>query len=149
MTVNPSKSKCITFSGKNKKNNKDTFVIGKNNLDNVYEFTYLGIKIDATGSLKSSIDELTTKANKAKYALNNIAKLKRIPIKEALRLFDSCILPILSYGSEIWVINQTLDCDKWDTTQTEKSHLNFLKHILGVNSSFKAFFAEQIFENIH
>ena len=65
----------------------------------------------------------------------NIAKLKQIPIKAALRLFDSCILPILSYGSEIWAINQTLDCDKWDTTPTEKSHLNFLKHILGVNRS--------------
>ena len=124
MTVNPSKSKCITFSGKNKKNNKDTFVIGKNNLDNVCEFTYLGIKINAAGSLKSSIDELTTKANKAKYALNNIAKLKRIPIKPALCLFDSCILPILSYGSEIWAINQTLDCDKWDTTPTKKAISN-------------------------
>ena len=44
-------------------------------------------------------------------------------------------LPILSYRSEIWAINQTLDCDKWDTTPTEKSHLNFLKHILGVNRS--------------
>ena len=90
MTVNPSKSKCITFSVKNKKNNKDTFVIGKTNLDNVCEFTYLGKKINAAGSLKSSIDELTTKANTAKYALNNIAKLKRIPIKAALCLFDSC-----------------------------------------------------------
>ena len=89
LTVNLSKSKCITFSGKNKKNNKDTFVIGKNNLDNICEFTYLGIQINAAGSFKSSIDELTTKANKAKYALNNTAKLKRIPIKVALRLFDS------------------------------------------------------------
>ena len=41
---------------------------------------------------------------KAKYALNNIAKLKLLPIKTALRLFDAMILPILSYCSEKWAL---------------------------------------------
>ena len=51
LTVNPSKSKCITFSRKNKKNNKDSFVMGKNNLDNVSEFSYLGKKLMLLGLL--------------------------------------------------------------------------------------------------
>ena len=47
------------------------------------------------------MDTLCTKANKAKYALNNIVKFKCIPVKTAIRLFDATILPILTYGSEV------------------------------------------------
>ena len=32
-------------------------------------------------------------------------------------------------------MNATLDYDKWDKTSTEQAHLNFIKHILGVNRS--------------
>ena len=109
MTVNATKSKCITFSKKNKKNKKDIFTIGDNPLENVCQFTYLGVDISASGSLKASMDTLCTKANKAKYALNNIAKFKRVPVKTAIRLFDATISPILTYDSELWLLNSTLD----------------------------------------
>ena len=78
---------------------------------------------------------LNSKANKAKFALNYIAKLKQIPVKTAIYLFDAAVLPIITYGSEIWDLNATLDPDKWDKTSTEQAHLNFIKHILGVNRS--------------
>ena len=135
LTVNAIKSKCITFSRKNKKNKKDIFTIGDNPLENVCQFTYLGVDISASGSLKASMDSLCTKANRAKYALNNIAKFKRIPVKTAIRLFDATILPILTYGSEIWALNSTLDYDKWNSCPLEKSHLDFIRHILGTNRS--------------
>ena len=59
----------------------------------------------------------------------------QIPVKTALRLFDAVVLPILTYGSEAWALHLTLDHGKWDKTTTERTHLNFLKHILGVNRS--------------
>ena len=68
--------------------------------------------ISASVSMKASMDALCTKANKAKYALNNIAKFKRIPVKTAIRLFDATILLILTYGSEVWALNSILDYDK-------------------------------------
>ena len=77
------------------------FIIEDNLLENVCQFTYLGVDISATGSLEPSADSLCTKANKAKYALNNFAKLKCIPVKAAIRLFDATILPILTYGSKV------------------------------------------------
>ena len=106
MTVNTGKSKYITFPRKNKKNKKNIFTIGDNPLD------HLGVDISASRSMKTSMDTLSTKANKAKYALNNIAKFKRIPVKTAIRLFDAIILPILTYGSEIWALNSTLNYGK-------------------------------------
>ena len=78
---------------------------------------------------------LSSKASKAKFALNNIAKLKQIPVKTATYLFDAVVLPILTYGLEIWALNAILDHDKWDKTPTEQAHLNFIKHILGDNRS--------------
>ena len=91
--------------------------------------------ISASGSLKASMDSLSIKANKAKYALNNIAKLKCIPVKTAIRLLDASILPILMYGSEVWALYSTLDYDKWDSCLLKKSHLDFITHILGTNRS--------------
>ena len=64
-----------------------------------------------------------------------LQKLKQIPVKTAIYLFDAAVLPILTYGSEIWALNATLDHDIWDKTSTEQVHLNFIKHILGVNRS--------------
>ena len=78
---------------------------------------------------------LSSKANKAKFALNNIAKLKQIPVKAAIYLSDAAVLPIITYGSEIWGLNATLDHDKWDKTSTEQTDLNLIKHIFGVNGS--------------
>ena len=97
---------------KNKRNKKDVFTIGTTELENVTEYTYLGLKINATGSFQNSLDMLSEKANRAKFALNNKAKLKQIPVKTALRLFDAVVLPILTYGSEAWALHLTLDHDK-------------------------------------
>ena len=129
------KNKMYDIFFKKQKNTKDLFAIGSCHQENVIEFTYLGLKIDAAGSLSASATMLSSKANKAKFALNNIAELKQIPVKTAIYLFDAAVLPILTYGSEIRALNATLDHNKWDKTSTEEAHLNFIKHILGVNRS--------------
>ena len=131
----PIKSKCITFSTKNKRNKKDIFHTGTTPLENVTEYTSFRLKVNVAGSFLLSKNFLSDKANRTKYALNNISKLKHLPVKTAIRLFDAAVLPILTYGAEVWTLNLTLDNDKWDHTTTEVVHLNFIKHILGVNRS--------------
>ena len=56
-------------------------------------------------------------------------------MKTMLKLFDTCIVPIILYGSEVWAPFMNHDWVKWDTTQTEKIHTQFLKRLLGVNRS--------------
>ena len=90
------------------------------------KYTDLGLKVNAAGSFLLSKNFLGGKANRAKYALNNIAKLKHLPVKTAIRLFDAAVLPILTYGAEVWALILTLDNDKWDQT-TEGVHLNLYK----------------------
>ena len=57
------------------------------------------------------------------------------PIKTMLNLFDTCIIPILIYGSEVCAPFMDHDWVKWDKTQTGKIHIQFLKTLLGVNRS--------------
>ena len=45
------------------------------------------------------------------------------------------ILPILTYGSEVWGIYLNMDSTKWDKCEIEQTHLQFCKHILGINRS--------------
>ena len=92
-------------------------------------------KTDAAGSLSASAIMLSSNANKAKLALNNIVKLKQIPVKTVIYIFDAAALPVLTYGSEIWALNATLDHDKWHQTSTEQAHVDFIKQVLGVDRS--------------
>lgn len=133
LNINTEKTKCITFQKKNRKNSSNSFFIGDEVLSNVAEFKYLGFLISANGSLKPSMENLSIKANKAIFAINNRIKFKKLQPSSALKIFDTAVLPILTYGSEVWGAFLNLDYDKWDSSDCEKIHIRFCKHILGVN----------------
>ena len=135
MNLNVKKTKCITFQKKNRTNKKNTFMFGNKEIESVSSFNYLGMTINANGSLHSSMENLSCKAQRAVYALNNRFPIKRLPIKAALKLFDSVVTPILLYGSEIWGTYNYLSFEKWDKCDMERVHLNFCKRLLGVNRS--------------
>ena len=75
------------------------------------------------------------KANRACFALNNHLKVREIPVLTALKLFDATVLPILTYGAEVWAAFERNIYESWNLGLTEQVHLNFCKHILGVNMS--------------
>ena len=54
---------------------------------------------------------MSEKAMTACFALNKKIKIKRIPVNVALRLFDGCILPILTYGAETSAAFERFDFD--------------------------------------
>ena len=110
------------------------FTINSKIIENTKEFKYLGISINSKDcSFKPTLSDLSSKANKAIYSLLSKMPVKLIPVKTMLKLFNSCIAPILlwkwSMGSlhEFWL--ETLGYyTNWKDTQ-------FLKRILGVNRS--------------
>ena len=135
LEVNTTKTKCMVFQKKSRKYTKHQFRINNKVLDNVTEFTYLGITINAGCSFKPTIQTLSEKAMKAIFVLNNKFKFSKMPLNVAMKLFDACIMLVLIYGSEIWGDMFNSDIVKWDSLDTEKVHLQFCKHILGVNRS--------------
>ena len=71
--------------------------------------------------------KLMDQARKALYCLYRKLRNISIPIDLQFKLFDTLILPILTYGSEIWGYE--------NTKQLEKFHLQFCRNILGVRTT--------------
>ena len=65
---------------------------------------------------------------KALYSLNSLFDVRSMPVTlaEEIKLFDTMVSPILSYGSELWGFHSAPDI--------EKVHLKFLKQVLGVKA---------------
>ena len=153
--VNTSKTKAMTISGPEIKTNDAHFTLGDSYLKNVDEYCYLGITIHKSGSLKTAIDVLKTKATRAFFGLKRTVMRSSVSFTAMRTLFDSLIKPVILYGAPIWLpslsavkqIAKELRCTdsmsnlgpstnlakKIANLPCEKVHLSFLRWALGVH----------------
>ena len=133
LSINIKKTKTVVF---NRGNNliKACFYVGGSAIENVKTFKYLGFTISAKNcSFKNTIDDLCVKANRAIFAIKAKAKLSKLPLKLSLKIFNSQIVPILLYGSEVWGPFMDYNFETWDNSKTERIHTQFLKQALVCN----------------
>ena len=99
--------------------------------EHVSEYKYLGcIFSNKKKMFHEHIDHLHTQAMKAIFQIKRLDKnFGKLSVKMALMLFDSLVLPILEYGSEIWADSKEV------TDKLELLHLRYLKQLLGVKKS--------------
>ena len=106
------------------------FTFNGNEVECVQSYKYLGFEFHATKNLSHGVSKLVSAANKAVHAMNHrCAFLHIADPKQRCTLFDSLVLPILSYASEVWAV------DKTSGESAEQLHRQFLKHVLGVRGS--------------
>ena len=135
LIISTKKTKCITFQKQNTVNKRSSFFINGKVVQNVSEFACLGVNIKSNRSFQSTLKNLSCKASSAIFALNSRFKLNKNPVKATFKLFDTTILPILTYGSEVWGVYLNIDSTKWDKCEIEQTHLQFCKHFIGINRS--------------
>lgn len=123
--VNINKTVVLTFKKGSKIENVDIFYDNEK-LKNVGKFTYLGVTLSANGKVYQAQKTLSEQAMKALFSINSLFDSVAMNIPEKLKNFDSMVLPILCYGSEIWGFHTASD--------VERVHLKFLKQLLGVRS---------------
>ena len=92
------------------------------------EFCYLGYHFTRDCSAEREIDVRLSKASTAFNMLRHVVWYRKIvSITARLRIFRSCVLPVLLYGSEVWTL----------TTKLEQRlctfYLRCLRTIIGVN----------------
>ena len=94
----------------------------------VTEYKYLGILFKNTGILKCASENLADRARQSYYSLKSkIPKSDKFSVKTWLKLYKSMILPILTYGSEVWLADYNLNFDKLDRLPFEnKQNMIFL-----------------------
>ena len=72
-------------------------------IETVDQFSYLGFHINREQSME---DEIETRLSKAASAFNMLRHViwhrKVMSVEAKLRIFRTCVLPVLLYGSEVW-----------------------------------------------
>ena len=76
---------------------------------------------------------LAEKGLNALYKIYEHIDFFQLSSLSANKIFDTAIVPILTYDAEIWGMFSKLDFEKWDKTQSEKVHLRYCKLFLGLN----------------
>ena len=126
LKVNISKTKIMVFArSKTRLNNIPTFKFGNIDLEQVEDYIYLGICFNWNGSFVKAKKLLHDKASKAMYSLIQKGRRLNLPTDIMLKLFDSCVEPILLYGCEVWGY-ENVDI-------LEKVHTKFCKFIFGIS----------------
>ena len=96
-------------------------------------FKYLGLWFEATtdGFAKSLGESLETARKVMNNMLRRCAQISLTCPHRICKLFDALVLPILSYGCEVWFWDHSVGARA--TTQAESLHAQFLRRLLGVH----------------
>ena len=99
-------------------------------MERVDSYKYLGFVFHATKGLTFGTAFLVLAARKAMFAMRRRCALMGIrdPAMQC-KLFDTLVLPILSYACEVWAVNPKVG------EAVEVLHRSFLKQVLGVRMS--------------
>ena len=101
LTLNASKCKIVVFS-KGKVRKFPNFKIGAESIEVVWEVMYLGLKLNYNNRMIVAHRDLYERASRAMFALLKKCNTLNLPIDLILDLFDKTIVPILTYGCEVW-----------------------------------------------
>ena len=84
LSINTEKTKCMTFQKKNKTSNKDIFQINQTPIENVSEYTYLGITFVPSGSFRLTFQNLSNKANRSFFLSTTNTRLRNYQFEHPL-----------------------------------------------------------------
>jgi hypothetical protein len=103
LDINYTKSNILHVRRKNKERSQFKFKIGEQFLSYKDVYKYLGVTFSEFHDFSDNCSQLAESANRALGAL--ISKYKRntyMGFGPYTKLFDSCVLPVMLYGAEVW-----------------------------------------------
>ena len=104
----------MIFQKSSRKSKNINFQHQSKPIEIVQEYTYLGIKLTSNGSFKLAQKNLSEKAMSTIFKIKKYADLSKLPQHIVFKIFDATIIPILTYGGEIWGISKALNFKKWE-----------------------------------
>ncbi|KAL0821652.1 hypothetical protein ABMA28_005093 [Loxostege sticticalis] len=94
LAINSSKTKIITNGP------KQDIVVGGEKIEYVNKFVYLGQSISFDNNVENEVQRRIALAWKKYWSFREIMKNKQVNIRVKKKLYDSAILPCLTYGSQ-------------------------------------------------
>lgn len=138
LTVNVGKTKIVVFAARRsrKAENETKIYFGDSLIEVVPEFTYLGILFVAgKGCTAATRKHRCSAGRRALHAMRR--RFKELQLQRAetqFKLFDVFVEPVLSYGMEVWAL-QDLGSSAPQATEAERLHVSLLREVLGVRKS--------------
>ena len=136
LNININKTKVMVFNSR--KLNYD-FFIDNYKLQVCDNINYLGLIYTPSGSFNSCFKYLSDKASRALFTIrSSMRELPGLPVRTYIKIFDTMVMPILLYGSEVWgpylyKINKNTQIETLFNnfkTHVEKLHSKFCKQVL-------------------
>lgn len=107
LSVNVNKTKVMVFKKGGKLRNGEKWHMYGRPLETVPLYKYLGLLFTSYLSWTKAVHELSLKAKRAVMMLIMYSiKCGGFPTSVAFELFDKMVLPIISYGAEVWGTQQ-------------------------------------------
>jgi hypothetical protein len=119
LKVNINKTKVVVFGARQTQNYN--FMLGDETIVSTDQYHYLGVTFANNGSFLRARKHVVEQATKAMHLLFTRSQNADLPIDLTIKLFDHTVLPILTYGSEIFGY-ENLDL-------LEKVHNEFLRKL--------------------
>ena len=101
LSINTSKTKCITFSRAPLKHSP-SFTLNGAVIENVSSFTYLGVVFTSKLSAQGHIDHIVSKCAARIGYLHSRLPVKNFPLEVAKDIFSIYVLPIITYCLPTW-----------------------------------------------
>ena len=128
LKLNIEKTKIVVFRAGGRLSGLDSWSYNGTPLEIVNCFTYLGICLSYTGSFAKTQVTLAKQGRKAIFSLKKMVKqfsgLDPIMLCD---LFDKLVLPILTYGCEVWGFHPS--------DAIERVHRDFMRYVLNVKTT--------------
>ena len=103
LKVNQDKSNIVHFRSSRKPLTNFQFKYGVHHLNTVSEYKYLGVLLDQHLKFSSCSKTLADSGGRALSAvISKFKQFKDIGFTSFTKMFNSCVVPVLDYGSEIW-----------------------------------------------
>ncbi len=124
--INQEKSQVIHFRNKNVKRSNRSITIGNNELVYTDKYKYLGVLFNEHLSFEDNANQMADSASRALGALiNKFQYIKNMGFETYFRLFNSCVMPVMEYGAEIWGFKEY--------RKTDQVLYNAIRYYLGVH----------------
>ena len=134
LKVNIEKTKIIVFRNGGYLRHYEKWFYGNIRLKVVTYYKYLGLIISSRLSWYMCQKTLAEQASKALFAIKaNLSKFETLSANVLLKIFDTKILSILTYGAEIWISHKGNDI--------ENVQHSFCKYILCISKQSPNIFA--------
>ena len=128
MTVNLNKSEIIVFRNGGPLRNSERWTYNGKTVKVTNMYKYLGLLFTPKLSWSRSKNKLAAQARKAICSIKLYQKpFGHFSQQEMFKLFDSMVVPILTFGSEIWGFSYS--------EEIERVQIDFCRYFLGVNTS--------------